>query len=132
MTTSTRERSRTEAVQSLFDGLQRLSRALRSRSGDWAAVGHEVSRGDLFTLGVVARQGSIRSGQVAQALGVDPSVVSRQVAALERLDLVARSVDPADRRAELVSATDLGHERLREARAAMCDSLAERLDLWDP
>jgi DNA-binding MarR family transcriptional regulator len=84
------------------------------------------------TLGVVSRQESIRSGRIAQTLGVDPSVVSRQLASLERLGLVARCVDPADRRAELVSATSIGREQLQEARAAMCDELADRLGAWDP
>ena len=130
--TITSERSRTEAVRALFDGLQRFSRALRSRSGDWGHAVRGLSRGDLVTLGVVSRQESIRSGRIAQTLGVDPSVVSRQLASLERLGLVARCVDPADRRAELISATSLGREQLQEARAAMCDELAVRLGAWDP
>jgi DNA-binding MarR family transcriptional regulator len=132
MTTSSMERSRTGAVQSLFDGLQQLSGALRSRSRDSGHAVRELSRGDLVTLGVVARQQSIRSGRIAQTLGVDPSVVSRQLASLERLGFVARCVDPADRRAELISATSLGREQLQQARAAMCDELAVRLGAWDP
>jgi DNA-binding MarR family transcriptional regulator len=40
-------------------------------------------------------------------------------------------VDPSDRRAERISVTPLGHERLVQARAAMCDALAERLTGWD-
>lgn len=132
MTTSTSERSRTGAVQALFEGLQQFSRALRSRSGDWGHAVRDLSRGDIVTLGVVARQEDIRSGQIALTLGVDPSVVSRQLAALERLGLVARCADPADRRAELISATPLGRERLQEARAAMCEALGIRLAAWDP
>lgn len=132
MTTHNSERSRTEAVQALFDGLQQFSRALRSRSGDWGASVRDLSRGDLVTLGVVARQKTIRCGQIASTLGVDPSVVSRQLAALERLGLVARCADAADRRAELISATPLGRDQLREARAAMCEALGLRLGCWDP
>jgi DNA-binding MarR family transcriptional regulator len=129
MTTNGTER--TEAVQALFDGLLQFSRSLRSRSGDWSQTARDLSRGDTVTLGVVERQGSTRPGQIAAALGVDPSVVSRQLAALDRLGLIARCTDPSDRRAERISVTPLGHERLVQARAAMCDALAERLTGWD-
>jgi DNA-binding MarR family transcriptional regulator len=132
MATIDAELNRTDAVRALFDGLQQFSRALRSRSGEWGHAFRDLSRGDLVILGVVARQDSIRSGQIAVTLGVDPSVVSRQLAALERLGLVARCADPADRRAELVSATPLGREQLQGARAAMCEALAQRLGDWDP
>ncbi len=132
MTTIHEEQTRTEAVQVLFDGLMLFSRALRSRSGDWTHAVRDLSRGDIVTLGVVARQGSLRSSTIAQTLGVDPSVVSRQLVALERLGLIARCADPADRRAELISLTPLGHERLLQARAATCEALAVRLSEWEP
>ena len=132
MATIPDELSRTEAVQALFDGLQQFGRALRSRSADWTSASPDLSRGDIVTLGIVARERSTRSGRVAQTLGVDPSVVSRQLAALERLGLVARCVDPADRRAELISVTELGRERLQDARTAMCEALGVRLDSWGP
>jgi DNA-binding MarR family transcriptional regulator len=61
---------------------------------------------------------------------VDPSVVSRQLAGLDRLGLVARGTDPDDGRAELITITPEGRKRLVEVRTAMCASLAERLDHW--
>ncbi len=131
MTTIDGERARTEAVQVLFDGVLQFSRAVRSRSGDWRHAVQDLSQGDIVTLGVVARQESTRPGQIASALGVDPSVVSRQLAALDRLGLIARCVDPADRRAEQVRVTPLGREQLLQARAAMCEALASRLGGWD-
>lgn len=131
MTTTYGEQTRTEAVQVLFDGVMQFSRAMRSRSGDWRHAVPDLSQGDIVTLGVVAGQASTRPGQIASTLGVDPSVVSRQLAALDRLGLIARCVDPADRRAEQVSVTSLGHERLLQARAAMCQALAARLGEWD-
>ena len=122
---------RTEAVQALFEELLQFGRSLRSRSGDWSQTARDLSRGDPVTLGVVERQGSTRPGQIAATLGVDPSVVSRQLAALDRLGLITRCTDPSDRRAERISVTALGHERLLQGRAAMCDALAARLSGWD-
>jgi len=132
MTTSSRELTRTEAVRGLYDGLLRLRRAMRSRSGDWGHVARDLTRGDIVTLGVVERGGSIRPGHIAATLGVDPSVVSRQLATLSRLGLVERGTDPLDGRAELITVTSQGRRRLLEARDAICDALALRLTGWDP
>jgi len=106
MPTETLQRERTEVVQ-------------------------DLTRGEIMALGVLEARGSIRLGQVATALLVDPSVVSRQLAALARHGLVARGTDPDDGRAELISLTDLGRTRLLAARTTMCEALALRLDRWD-
>src|SRR3954452_14396548 len=131
MTTPTIERDRIEAVQRLFDGLLRFGRALKARSGDWGHSAHDLTRGDIVTLGVLEARGSTRPGQIAATLNVDPSVISRQLVTLARLDLVTRDTDPQDRRAELITITPQGLERLVQAREVMCLALAERLDHWD-
>lgn len=129
--TSSVDRSRAEAVENLFDGLVRVSRSLRSRSGDWSHLARDLTRGDMVALGVIERHGPTRPGQIAAVLAVDPSVVSRHLATLDRLGLVSRSTDPVDRRAEQISITPAGRERLAQARAAMCEALAGRLSGWD-
>ena len=130
MTISSIERDRTESVQALFDGLVRFSRSLKARSGDWGHGAADLTRGDIVTLGVLEARGSTRPGQIAIALNVDPSVVSRQLATLEPLGLVTRSTDPDDGRAELITITPQGRERLVQARDAICDALAQRLSHW--
>jgi DNA-binding MarR family transcriptional regulator len=122
---------RAEVVGELFSGLLRLSRALRSRSADWTSASADLSRGDLVVLGVVHDRGQVRPGQIAAALNVDPSVVSRQLATLERHDLITRGTDPADGRAELIALTTTGREQMLRARAAMHQVLAGRLQGWD-
>jgi DNA-binding MarR family transcriptional regulator len=133
MTTSRTEHSSTrdEAVEGLIVGLVRFGRAVRSRSGDWGHAVRDLTRADIVTLGVVERGGSTRPGQIAVTLGVDPSVVSRQLATLDRLDLIERSIDPLDGRAELIGISSHGREQLQQARAAMCAALAARLTDWD-
>jgi DNA-binding MarR family transcriptional regulator len=131
MPTVIAERTRAQAVQELFDGLLRFNRAIRARSVDWSHAARDLTRGDIVTLGLVERRGSARPGQIAAQLGVDPSVVSRQLATLHRLELVSRDTDPLDGRAELIDITTLGRDRLLESRAAMCAALASRLTEWD-
>jgi DNA-binding MarR family transcriptional regulator len=125
------ETPRGDVVDDLFAGLLRLSRALRTRSVDWAHASPDLTRGDLVALGVIHDHEDIRPGQIAAALSVDPSVVSRQLATLERHQLIERGPDPADRRAELITVTDTGRERMLVAREAMRRMLACRLGDWD-
>ncbi len=131
MTNTPIERDRIEAVQALFDGLVRFSRALKARSGDWGHAAQDLTRGDIVALGVLEARGSTRPGQIAAALNVDPSVISRQLVTLARLDLITRGTDPEDGRAELITITPQGRERLVQAREAICLALAERLGHWD-
>jgi DNA-binding MarR family transcriptional regulator len=130
MSTTTLEPLRTQAVQDLFEVLIRFSRALKARGADWGQSVHDLSRADIVTLGLLESRGSLRPSRMAAAIAVDPSVVSRQLAALDRLGLIARGTDPDDGRAELITITPMGRERLVEVRAVMCESLAERLDHW--
>lgn len=130
MPSTTVEIDRTQAVQELFDVLVRFSRSLRARGADWGNVVHDLTRGDIVTLGVLESRGSIRPGQIAVALSVDPSVISRQLTGLARLELITRGTDPADGRAELITLAEAGRVRLERARSAMSAVLAERLDHW--
>ncbi len=123
--------TRDGAVERLIVGLVRFGRAVRSRSAEWGYAARDLTGADIVTLGVVERGGSTRPGQIAATLGVDPSVVSRQLASLHRLGLIERSIDPLDGRAELIGISSPGREQLQQARAAMCSALAVRLTDWD-
>jgi DNA-binding MarR family transcriptional regulator len=49
--------------------------------------------------------GAVRQADVINALGVDPSTVTKMLQRLQRTGNVTRTTDPADRRAVLVEAT---------------------------
>jgi DNA-binding MarR family transcriptional regulator len=56
--------------------------------------------------------GPVRVSVLAEAMHLDQSTVSRHVSSLEQVGLVARSDDPDDRRAALLSITAAGRSRL--------------------
>src|SRR6201991_3181209 len=63
----------------------------------------------------VSEAGPQRLGEIAAAVGSDPSTVSRQVNALVAAGLVERRADPHDSRAQLLEATPTGAALRRRA-----------------
>ena len=69
-------------------------------------------------LTAAAGESSLNQGAIAEELGIDRTVLTYLIDDLERLDLVARQRDPADRRSRLVVATAEGRatwQRLQDA-----------------
>jgi len=112
---------------------------------EYAAIGHELGtfvrralrmqdkgldRAAYHLLGRLAGDGPCRLTTLAADLGVDLSVVSRQVAALEADGLVVRTPDPADRRASRVAATDAGLDLFHRNRAELRKKLRTLLAGW--
>src|SRR4051795_8904193 len=94
------------ACERITSTLSRLIRTGRHISARAAAQIY----GDLPSFGwtllvPLEREGEQRCSTLAAKAGVDVSVVSRQVAALERAGYVARRPDPRDGRASLFSLT---------------------------
>lgn len=89
--------------------------------------GAGLTPSQLSALGVIARQGPIRLSELADAESMNPTMVSRVVAALDEAGLVRRRADPDDRRAGLLEVTASGrrtHDRLRAERGrALADGL---------
>jgi DNA-binding MarR family transcriptional regulator len=77
------------------------------------------------------RDGEQRCSALAARAGVDVSVVSRQVAALERAGYVARRPDPSDGRASLFSLTPAGSAALATTRAERAHWASAALSGWD-
>ncbi len=110
------------------DDLARIGEALAGvfRAGHAARL-HERVSDDAgvtvdrtgFVLLVKLMQGPARISQLAERIDLDVSTTSRKVAELEAAGLVARTLDPDDRRAAVISATTRADDlvaRLREAR----------------
>lgn len=83
------------------------------------ARGGGLTPTQLSVLGSIARRGPLRLTELAEAESLNPTMVSRVVAALDEQGLVRRKPDPDDRRAGRVEVTATGrrtHERLRAER----------------
>ena len=74
----------------------------------------ELERSAYAILCLLADDGPQRLGSIATAFRLDPSTITRQVQAVERLGLAAKSSDPADRRAALLHLTDSRPRRRRD------------------
>lgn len=117
----------TEAVSSLVQVIQSLSRSMRSIAG---ASTDGFSLSTLIVLGRVEDLGEVRASGLADLLGVDISVVSRQLAVLEAAGLTGRRRDPQDGRAWLAHITAEGSRQLQEVRSAKTARIGVALDDW--
>jgi DNA-binding MarR family transcriptional regulator len=107
----------------------KLSRRLNS-----LARGSGLTPSQLSALGVITRQGPLRLSELAEIESVNPTMLSRVVAALDEAGLVRRRTDPDDRRAGLLEVTATGrrtHDRLRAERGRVLSAGLERLQPED-
>jgi DNA-binding MarR family transcriptional regulator len=74
----------------------------------------------------------IRLSELATALDLDLSTVSRQSRQLTDADLVTRTPDPADGRACLLQLNDRGRGVLSALRSFRRDALSLALEDWEP
>lgn len=93
-------------VEPLRQAVIRLARRMRKHS----AVGLTPSQ--LSALSTLARHGPLRVGDLAAREQIGKSSVTRLVARLEALRLIARHSDSADGRSWRVELTDAGRELL--------------------
>jgi DNA-binding MarR family transcriptional regulator len=119
------------AVEELFDAMTGLTRTLRSAAHRWPVETNGIRRTDVVLLRMISIEGECRPGDVAAKLGLAPSVISRQLAALERDGVISRRPDPQDGRAGLVSVTELGRTRLAQIRRDYVAFLRTQLVGWD-
>ena len=113
----------------IVDALSGLVRTARS----YAHVRHEQLGATGVTLGVLKRlaQGPARAGDLACALGVSPSAVSRAVATVEQHGYVHRTTDPADARAHLLALTAEGTGELDRQHREHARLVGDVLAGWD-
>jgi DNA-binding MarR family transcriptional regulator len=95
-----------------------------------AQSGVGLERAAYGVLRHVAEGGPTRLTELARDLGLDSSTVSRHVSALERLGLLARVADVADRRVANLEVTAAGRKALERLRVARHRFFAELLSAW--
>jgi DNA-binding MarR family transcriptional regulator len=75
-------------------------------------------------------QGELRPSDIATALELDQSTVSRQLRQLEQVGLVARRADSADGRVSQIRLTDEGRSSLAAVRATRARMLDDVFAGW--
>ena len=100
--------------------LLRITGMLRHHTD--GAVGHVLTE--------LLERGPSRVGEIAHALGTDPSTVSRQVAALVEAGLVERRADPDDGRSHLLAATASGTRQCEAGRRRRVEAIVAILSGW--
>ncbi|HVW70842.1 MAG TPA: MarR family transcriptional regulator [Steroidobacteraceae bacterium] len=121
-------------LRQLHEALLDLTGLLNQPQPDAALIalaGVELDRA-LFPLLVrIERRGPLAIGELADLCGRDYSTVSRQVAKLESLDLVAREADAQDARITRAAVTDKGRTMARALDRAREKRMTSVLAEWD-
>ena len=81
-------------------------------------------------LGHLEESDGCRATDLAAHYALDKSTVSRQVAALERADLIDRRQDPQDHRVQVLHLTDAGRRILAQVTESRRAAFHERLAEW--
>lgn len=110
----------------LFRRLHAIHQGMRRTSGE-----PPLERTAYGLLSYVRHHGPVRPSAVAEAMRLDLSTVSRQVAALETAGWLERQVDPADRRASLIQLTETGRTGVTQQLTRLCDAMRGSLAGWD-
>ncbi|WP_245159001.1 MarR family winged helix-turn-helix transcriptional regulator [Blastococcus sp. TF02A-35] len=111
-------------AQLVRSGRHMSSRAATHLHGDLPSFGWPL-------LLPLESDGDLRCSALAVRAGIDVSVASRQVAALERAGYVERRPDPQDGRASLLRITARGLEALTTSRALRSEWTGTALAGWD-
>ena len=122
-----------DAVGRIDDALNTLVRRTqgpRAQEQLAARAGLDLERAAYPLLRRIAEAVIARTSEVASALSVDVSTVSRQVKQLELEGLVARQPDLTDGRASVLALTPAGHEALHRLRQTRREVLAEVMAGW--
>jgi DNA-binding MarR family transcriptional regulator len=95
-----------------------------------ASISPGLRRGAAMPLLRLRRTGPLRVKDLACALDLDSTTVTRHLDDLKSRGLVRREPDPADRRAVLVSLTDHAAELLEKAEVERRGNLRDGLSDW--
>jgi DNA-binding MarR family transcriptional regulator len=116
----------TQIEQQITVLLRRVQRIhISTSSGDM-----DLERSAYGIMCKLADHGPQRLGSFASAFGLDPSTITRQVQALEKAGLAARTTDAADRRASILDLTDEGLDVLTRTRAYRRARMHEAIGDW--
>ena len=119
-------------VTALERALVRATRAVARLDLPAQAAGVPLGKEAYWLLVRVEEIGPMRASDLAAALKLDASTVSRQTHKLVDTGLIERTIDPVDGRACLLAVSERGREALAAAVSLRTIQLAELLNEWSP
>ena len=121
-----------EALARIQNEMILLFRRARVYFQSSAQIAHpELQSAAYALLAYLVDGGPLRASALVDHFGTDKGAISRQLAQLETIGLVHRLPDPADGRAQLVEATELGTQRCAAARSHSRNRMREQIGSWD-
>jgi DNA-binding MarR family transcriptional regulator len=120
----------TEVASRLRLAIVRTARRLRQEAYE-AENGAELSPTLTAALATIDRHGPLTPSELAERESVRRPTATRSIATLEANGLVARTADPSDRRAALISTTADGRALLKRLRSRKNAYIAKRLRKLD-
>ena len=123
--TQSRGERRPDLATNLRIAVLRLSRRLRSESGQLTEAQYSV-------VSALCHLGPMSPGQLAEHDKVQRPSMTRTVAALEERGLVTRAAHPDDKRQVVVAVTDAGRDLIREVKRRRNAWLDKRLAKLTP
>ncbi|CAM3848800.1 MarR family winged helix-turn-helix transcriptional regulator [Tsukamurella ocularis] len=118
-----------DEVDLIVRGIVGLAKRIRS---DARFVGAEVSYVDFTLLFVLHESPGIRAVDLAEAVSIDKSTASRQLAGLERRGLITRDVDPGNPRSRQLRLTEKAERVLAETDREWRRRIEARTADWSP
>lgn len=97
--------------------LHRAAQRLRAAT-DEQAQQHGIQLRDHIVLSALHKSPNLTQAELGKALGLDKTTLTSQLDRLERMGLVVRQTDPADRRARIPAITEAGEGVRAEVAAA--------------
>ncbi|WP_306214098.1 MarR family winged helix-turn-helix transcriptional regulator [Actinoplanes sp. RD1] len=116
----------------LMTEARELTKAMRLLKSRLPGLQSAIPPGTLQVLWIISPASGCHLKDLAERTSLDPSTVSRSVAALVKAGLVARSADPDDGRASVLTLTPAGARALDEIAGWYDQQLAEALREWTP
>ncbi|WP_018135561.1 MarR family winged helix-turn-helix transcriptional regulator [Acaricomes phytoseiuli] len=117
-----------EAAEAQLSLLWRRARAVSQQLAQ--SVHPDLESAAYGLLVLLDREGPLRLTDLAGSIGVGKPSLSRQISVLESIELVTKTIDPADRRAQLIILSAKGRRQIRKVQAARKKVLDARLEAW--
>ncbi|QCQ90839.1 MarR family winged helix-turn-helix transcriptional regulator [Rhodococcus sp. SGAir0479] len=117
-----------DTAQALVDAIFLFGRSLRNALA--SAADDPIAPALVVVLVALSARGSCRQNELASALCVSQSALSRQMTELVDAGLVERHPDPDDKRAFRVQVSEKGHEVLHTTKEGRSARLRDLLGGW--